>query len=93
MNDRLDAIEEAIEETGGVIEIDGESKSDKFLRLANYRLANAVKRIRQIKNLANKNNYDYNPEQVTSILFFLRAEVDKLEAAFQVEEDEDIPQL
>lgn len=59
----------------------GESKSDKFKRLASKRVVNAISKIELITNLAGP-SYEYTPEEVTKILAALQGSVDKVKAAF-----------
>lgn len=64
-----------------VKDVAGESKSDKFKRLASKRVVNAIQKIELITNLAGP-GYEYTPEEVTKILTALQASVDKVKAAF-----------
>lgn len=59
----------------------GESKSDKFKRLASKRVVNAIQKIELITNLA-ASSYESTPEEVTKILAALQGSVDKVKAAF-----------
>ena len=59
----------------------GESKSDKFKRLAVKRVKNAISKVELIANLAGP-SYEYTPEEVTKILIALQGSVDKVKAAF-----------
>lgn len=59
----------------------GESKSDKFKRLASKRVVNAIQKIELITNLAAP-SYEYTPEEVTKIVTALQGSVDKVKAAF-----------
>ena len=59
----------------------GETKSDKFKRLASKRVVNAISKIELITNLAGS-GYEYTPEQVEKILGALQGSVDKVKAAF-----------
>lgn len=59
----------------------GESKSDKFKRLASKRVVNAIQKIELITNLAAP-SYEYTSEEVTKILAALQGSVDKVKAAF-----------
>ena len=59
----------------------GESKSDKFKRLATKRTKNAISKVELITNLAGS-GYEYTPEQVDRILNALQGSVDKVKAAF-----------
>ena len=59
----------------------GESKSDRFKRLASKRVVNATSKIELIANLAAP-SYEYTPEEVAKILAALQGSVDKVKAAF-----------
>ena len=59
----------------------GESKGDKFKRLASKRVVNAIQKIELITNLAAP-SYESTPEEVTKILSALQSSVDKVKAAF-----------
>jgi hypothetical protein len=48
---------------------------EKFVRLANKRVSNALRAIQLIGNLSNKSNYDYTNEDVAKILKALSDEV------------------
>ena len=62
-------------------DVAGETKSDKFKRLASKRVVNAISKIELITNLAGS-GYEYTPEQVEKILTALQGSVDKVKAAF-----------
>lgn len=62
-------------------DVAGESKSDKFKRLASKRVVNAVSKIELIANLASS-SYESTPEEVAKILTALQGSVDKVKAAF-----------
>lgn len=62
-------------------DVAGESKSDKFKRLASKRVVNAISKIELITNLAAP-SYEYTPDEVTKILTALQGSVDKVKAAF-----------
>ena len=64
-----------------VKDVAGESKSDKFKRLASKRVVNAISKIELLTNLAGS-SYEYTPEQVEKILGALQGSVDKVKAAF-----------
>lgn len=49
----------------------GETKSQKFSRLASVRVSKALKQIRNIGNLSG-NGYEYTPEQVVKIETMIR---------------------
>lgn len=62
-------------------DVAGESKSDKFKRLASKRVANAISKIELIANLS-ASSYESTPEEVAKILNALQGSVDKVKAAF-----------
>lgn len=49
-----------------------EKKNDKFKRLANKRLANAVKQLKLLSNLSNKSHYFYKNEEINEIIKILK---------------------
>ena len=59
-----------------------ESKADRFKRLAEPRVANAIKKIGIIGNLAGS-NYEFTADQVEKILGSLKLAVDEVEKKFQ----------
>jgi len=60
-----------------------EPKDVRFRKLAIKRVPNAIKRIRQVANLANRVQYEYTPAQAEKIVSALAVEMDRLEMAFQ----------
>ena len=68
-------------------ETSNENKSDKFIRLAEHRVNEALKKIRLISNLANTNNYDYTENQVNEIVGVLETEIRNLKTAYKQELD------
>ena len=62
-------------------DVAGESKSDKFKRLASKRVVNAIQKIELIANLS-ASSYESTPEEVTKILTAPQGSVDKVKAAF-----------
>lgn len=60
------------------------AKRDRFVRLAEARVAKAIKSIRIIGNLANKNNYEYTERDVNRIYGALQSEINDLKAQFKV---------
>ncbi len=61
--------------------VPGETKEQRFQRLASKRTQAALQKIRLIANLTSS-SYAYTPEQAAKILGALRAAVDALEARF-----------
>ena len=61
--------------------VPGETKEQKFQRLATKRTQAALQKIRLLTNLTGS-GYAYTPEQSAKILGALRASVDALEARF-----------
>ncbi len=60
----------------------GETKSEKFIRLGEYRINKAIDAIGRIENLANKSAYDYTPEQVEAMFSVLESKVAEVKAKF-----------
>lgn len=63
--------------------IENESKSEKFIRLAQGRVTRARDAISRISHLANTSAYEYTPEQVEQMFFVLEGEIDQVKAQFQ----------
>ena len=70
--------------------IEGETKAEKFTRMATSRFVKAVKMIRLISNLANRGNYDYTDDQVRSMFNRLRDELDACEQEFARKTEKEI---
>ncbi len=68
-------------------EIAGESKADKFRRLASKRTQNALKQISGIGKLSTS-AYEYTPEQVEKIFGAIQSAVDNAKAKFEKKKDE-----
>ena len=66
------------EEQGAV---QGETKEQKFQRLATKRTQAALQKVRLLSNLTSS-SYAYTPEQAAKIIGALRAAVDAVEAKF-----------
>jgi hypothetical protein len=56
----------------------GETKREKFVRLAESRTRNALQSIRVIGNLSNRSAYDFDENDVKKIVLALSREVDAL---------------
>ena len=61
--------------------VQGETKEQRFQRLATKRTQAALQKIRLISNLTSS-SYAYTPEQAAKIIGALRAAVDTVEAKF-----------
>ena len=61
--------------------VQGETKEQRFQRLATKRTQAALQKIRLITNLTSS-SYAYTPEQAAKIIGALRAAVDTVEAKF-----------
>jgi len=59
-----------------------ETKSDKFKRIANLRVNNALKSIRLISNLSRKSDYEYTDKQIGTILAALNDEIADMAGEF-----------
>lgn len=58
-------------------------KRSKFVALSEARMNRAIRTLRLIGNLANRNNYEYTPEELRKMLSVLEAEMKHLRARFQ----------
>ena len=61
--------------------VQGETKEQRFQRLATKRTQAALQKIRLISNLTSS-SYAYTPEQAAKVIGALRAAVDAVEAKF-----------
>ena len=59
-----------------------ETKHDRFVRLAESRVNNAIKSIELIGNLSNLNNYDYTEKEAKKIVSALKKTLDNVEKKF-----------
>lgn len=60
-----------------------ESKDAKFVRLAERRVSSALKVLRHVRQLANRQTYTYTPEQTATIVSALTIGVDSVKKAFE----------
>lgn len=63
--------------------IENESKSEKFVRLAQGRVTKAKIAISRLSHLSNTSAYEYTPEQVEQMLSALEQELEQVRAQFQ----------
>ena len=66
---------------------EGESKSDKFKRLASKRVTNAIKMIELVGKLSSS-AYEYTGEEIEKIFSTLQATLDNTKALFSVKKSE-----
>lgn len=59
------------------------TKRDNFVRLAEARVTRAIDAMRVIGNLSNRSNYEYNEEDVKTIINTLQTELTALKAQFK----------
>jgi hypothetical protein len=62
---------------------------DRFVRLAEKRVARTIKDIRLVGNLSNRSNYGYTAEDVRKILGALEAELKNLRHRFETQKASD----
>lgn len=62
-------------------------KSAKFVELANKRVNKALKDLQLIRNLANRQNYEFSDEQAKQIIKALQQELDTIKLSFQSSDD------
>lgn len=67
------------------------NRREKFIELAEKRVTRAIRDLRRIGNLSNRNNYEYTDRDVSQILSALEGEVKKLRSSFK--EDETQPEV
>jgi hypothetical protein len=67
-----------LEKTAGQMAEKATSKREKFVELAEGRTKNAIKAIKTIAKLSNKNAYEYTEPDVRKIVSALTREVDAL---------------
>ena len=60
-----------------------EVKREKFVSLGEKRTKRAIREIRMIGNLSNKNNYSYNTDDITKITSALEREIRDLKGKFR----------
>ena len=65
-------------------------KRKKFEELGEKRMIEAIKKIRLLGNLSNRNNYDYTEEHVKAMISTLESEIQLLKNRFKKEEDSEI---
>lgn len=65
---------------GDDVKIAGESKRDRFVRLAESRTSNAMRAIRTIAKLGNKAQYDFDEGDIRKIATALTKEIDAMKA-------------
>jgi hypothetical protein len=61
-----------------------ENDRSKFVRLAEARVAKALKAIQLIGNLSNRSNYDFTDEDVTKIFKVLNDEISVCRNRFEI---------
>ena len=66
-------------------------KREKFVELAEKRVTRAIKDLRLIGNLSNKNNYSYNDSDIQKILSALDQEVKAFRSKFSSDETKGVP--
>lgn len=66
--------------------VESETKRQRFERLAERRVTEALKQLRLIGNLAHRGNYDYTEDHVRQVIDALEAELRQLKKRFQQQE-------
>lgn len=64
-----------------------QNKRENFERLAEKRMTEAIKKIRLIGNLSNRNNYDYTDAHVKEMISTLENEIVLLKNKFKQDEE------
>lgn len=60
--------------------VSGETKRDRFVRLAESRTSNAIRAIRTIGKLGNKVQYDFDDSDIRKIVSALSKEIEAMKA-------------
>jgi len=68
---------------------EGESKHDKFKRLATQRVTNAIKKVELIGNLSSS-GYEYTPEEIEKIFTSLQQTLDNTKSRFSKSKKEEV---
>jgi len=66
-------------------------KREKFVEIAEKRVTRAIKDLRLIGNLSNKNNYSYSENDIQKILSALEQEVKALRVRFSSDDKKGVP--
>jgi len=61
---------------------ENETKSEKFIRIGEYRMNKAVDAIDRLENLANRSSYEYTQEQVDAMFQALEGRVAEVKTRF-----------
>jgi len=64
-----------------------ESKAEKFERIAERRVNETLRALRLLGNLADRRNYEYSADQVSTLLSVIDQEVRTLRSRFKAETD------
>jgi len=64
-------------------DMNSRDKSAKFIELANKRVSRAIKSLKLVANLANRQNYEFTDEQAKKIIKALQKELDLVKQSFQ----------
>jgi hypothetical protein len=68
----------------------GNSRQERFIALGEQRMTQALKFIRLIGNLSNRQSYDYTPDQWKAMITELKLRVSETESRFKKAKDEKI---
>ena len=58
------------------------SKHERFIKLAESRMKKVLLALASLRNLSNKQNYEYSKEEASQMLNFLKNEIRELENSF-----------
>ena len=65
----------------------GETKADKFLRLAPPRVNKVIGSLQSLAKLSSRGSYEYTPEQVEKMFAAIKDTLAECEASFQPKEE------
>ena len=75
-------LDEEIEVEGEEVDNPNESKSEKFIRVAERRMTKLLDWIRRIDYLSNRNSYEYTDEQVEQMFTAIEDELKAVKSHF-----------
>lgn len=67
---------------------ENETKAEKFVRLAEYRINKAMDAIGRLEALSNRSSYEYSPEQVEAMFGALQSRIDAVKEPFMAKKVE-----
>lgn len=86
--DNMDMMVNEAMENAEPVSKEGETKAEKFIRLAQYRINKAMDAIGRLEALSNKSSYDYTPEQIEAMFNALQSRLEAVKEPFMAKKVE-----